>query len=149
MPFYEMSVATVAALTNAPAAAIRAPTNAIKVWEIWWEITAATATTISLYRNTASGYTATTSTSVGQMTDPSIGTAGTGVLDTAWSTPPTITSGAKIRRSAVAGTIGAGAAWKFRNGLIIRSGTATDNLVLWNDTAATISAAICFVVWEE
>jgi hypothetical protein len=149
MPFYEMSVATVAALTNAPAGAIRAPTNPIKIWEIWWEITAATATTLSLYRNTASGYTATTSTSAGQIIDLATSHTGTGVLDTAWSTPPTVTTTAKIRRSAVAGTAGAGICWKFRNGIIVRNSVATDVLVLWNDTASTISAAICSVIWEE
>jgi hypothetical protein len=151
MPFYEMTVQTVAATTGNPAMAIRAPTNPIKVWEIFWEITAATATTLALYRNTNTAYAATTSTSAGQATDLATSHAGTAVLDTAWSGAPAVTTTRKIRRYTVPATIGAGCFWKFRNGLIVRDTGAitTDMLVLRNDGAATCSVATCHVAWEE
>jgi hypothetical protein len=148
MPFYEIAFITTATANGAAMAAIRAPTNGLKIWEIGWNCNAATASGITLYRNTVGGYTATTSTSVGQATFP-VDHAATGLVDTAWSTAPTVTAAARIRSGRAPAAIGAGVVWSFRNGLYIRGATATDYIALWNETGGAISVLSGYVAFEE
>lgn len=148
MPFYSMGFLTTATATGAPVLGIRAPTNAIKVWEIALNCKAATASGLVLYRNTNGSYAASTSTSVGQAEDPT-SHAGTGLLDTAWSAAPTITAASKMRYGGAPAAIGAGWIWTSRAGIGIRAATATDILVLWNESGSAISAMTGHVVWEE
>jgi len=148
MSWYEIGFVTGATTTGAPIAAFRAPTRNSRLWEIGLFCNAATASQASLYRNTASGYTATTSTSVGQQVNPA-DAAGSSLVDTAWSTAPTITAASRLRKGQLPATIGAGLVWVFRNGLWVRSATATDILVMWNESASTNSVLNGYAVWEE
>jgi len=148
MPFYEIGFQTSAMATGAPIAALRAATNALRLWEIGWSCNAATASGVTLYRNTNASYAASTSTSVGQNTDPT-SHAGTGIVDTAWSAAPTITAASRLRRGQAPAAIGAGVVWTFRNGLLVRATTLTDYLVLWNETGSSISVLNGYMAWEE
>lgn len=148
MAWYEIGFQTSATASGAPIAAFRAPTRTSRIWEIGWSCNAATASGLTIYRNTASGYTATTSTSAGQTTNP-LWAAGTSVVDTAWSTAPTITAASRLRRGQLPASIGAQWVWTFRDGLWVRSATATDNVVLWNETGSAISVLNGYAVWEE
>ena len=148
MAWYEIGFTTSANITGTPIAGIRAPTRGSRIWEIGWSCNAATASSVTIFRNTAGGYTATTSTSVGQQTNP-LWANGTTLVDTAWSTAPTITPGSRLRRGQLPASIGAQWVYTFRDGLWVRSGTATDIVVLWNESAATNSVLNGYVVWEE
>jgi hypothetical protein len=70
-------------------------------------------------------------------------------VDTAWSTAPTITAASRLRRGQLPASIGAQWVWTFRDGLWVRSATATDNVVLWNETGSAISVLNGYAVWEE
>jgi len=145
---YAIGFQSVAAATGAPYAAFRAPTRNSKLREIGMSCNAATASNISLLRNTNASYAASTSTSVGQQLNP-VDAAGTSLVDTAWSAAPTITAASRIRRFALPATIGAGLIWVFQAGLWVRNATATDIIVLWNEGASTGSILNCYAEWEE
>lgn len=148
MSRYSIGFSSAAAAAGAAYAAFRAPTRLSKVLEIGLACNAATASLISLFRNTAGTYAASTSTGVGQAEIPT-DQAGTSLVDTAWSTPPTVTAANRIRRFGLPATIGAGLIWTFQNGLWVRATTATDNLVIWNEGAGAGSALNGYIVWEE
>jgi hypothetical protein len=149
MPFYEIAFTTTATANGAPLAAIRAPTNTVRIWEIGWFCNAATVGQVTLFRNTNASYAASTSTSVGQAIDIACSHAATGLVDTAWSAAPTITSASRLRRAQAPAVIGAGIVWTWRTGLIVRTATATDNLVLWNESGGAISVLNGYVTFEE
>jgi hypothetical protein len=148
MATYAIAFQSAAALTGAPYAAFRAPTRNSKIREIGLSCNAATASNISLFRNTNASYAASTSTSVGQQLNPA-DAAGTSLVDTAWSAAPTITAASRIRRFTLPATIGAGLVWVFQAGLWVRNGTATDDLVIWNEGGSTGSALNGYIEWEE
>jgi hypothetical protein len=150
MAFYEIAFTTTATADAAPVAAIRAPTNAIRVVEIGWWNNAATASRVALFRNTNASYAASTSTSVGQKTDPA-SSAATGLVDTAWSAAPTITTTAMIRRAASAAAIGCGVVWCFNRSLNINPATPAHYLVLWNNSGGSTADSVLngYVVFEE
>ena len=147
MAWYEAGFSTPAALTVAPLAAFRAVSRTSRVWEIGLFCNAATASQCSVLRNTAAGYTATTSVA-GQTTNP-LWASATSVIDTAWSTAPTVTAANMFRRAQAPAAIGAGFVWTFRDGFWVRTATATDHLVLWNSSGSTDSVLNGWMVWEE
>lgn len=148
MARYSIGFITSAPAANAPACAFRAPTNNARVWEVGFGLDSATTTQIALCRNTAAGYTATVSTSVGQQFNPLEPNA-TGLVDTSWSTPPTVTTASMFKRNTCNGATGAGVIWTFPEGLLVRSATATDILVLWHDGGGTVAALDGYIVWSE
>ncbi len=148
MSRYSIGWVSPAPLTGAPYMAFRAPTSHAKLLEIGFGNNAATASNVSLFRNTNGSYAASTSTSVGQPEAPGT-VAATGLCDTAWSAAPTITAASRMRRFILPATIGAGLIWTFQNGLWVRSGTATDILVLWNEGGSTASVLNGYCLWEE
>lgn len=148
MARYEIGFQSAAAASGAAYLAFRAPTRNSKLVEIGLSCNAATASNISLLRNTNGSYAASTSSSVGQQENPP-DAAGTSLVDTAWTTAPTITAASRLRRFLLPATIGAGIIWTFPNGLWVRSATATDILVIWNEGASAGSALNGYCVWEE
>jgi hypothetical protein len=145
---YSIGFQSAAAAAGAAYAAFRAPTRTSRLIEIGLSCNAATASNISLFRNTAAGYAASTSSSVGQAEKPTAA-AGTSLVDSAWSTPPTITAASRMRRFLLPATIGAGLIWTFPEGLDVRNATATDILVLWNEGASAGSVLNGYCVWDE
>jgi len=148
MSWHEIGWQTTATAAGAPICAFRAPTRGSRLWELGFACNAATASQLSLLRNTGAGYAASVSTAVGQTTLP-LWAAGTSLVDLAWTTPPTITAANKFRRFGAPASIGAGWVWTFRDGLFVRSATATDIAVCWNEGAAAISVLNGWAVWEE
>lgn len=148
MPRYSIGFVSTATGAGAPIATIEAPTRCLYVVEIGVFCNAATASGVSLLRNTASGEANSTATSAGQPFNPA-DVAGTGVIGTAWSTAPTITAASRIRRGQLPATIGAGLIWTFPAPLVIRNATKTDYLVLWNESGSTNSALNGYVTWDE
>lgn len=145
---YRMGVVSAAAAASAAYCALRAPTRGMKLIEIGLSCNAATASNLSLLRNTAGTYAASASSSAGQPDNPSMA-AGTGVWDTAWTTAPTVTAASRLNRFTLPATIGSGVIWTFPEGLFIRSATATDILVIWNEGAAAGSVLNGYAVWGE
>jgi len=148
MARYSIGFQSAAAAAGAAYAAFRAPTRQSKLLEIGLSCNAATASSVSLLRNTNASYAASASTAVGQPdlpTDP----AGTSLVDTAWTAAPTVTVANRQRRFMLPATIGAGLIWVFQNGLWVRNGQAVDILVLWNEGAAAGSALNGYCCWEE
>jgi hypothetical protein len=148
MPRYTIGFVSTATTTGAPIATIEAPTRALRVLEIGLFCNAATASQASLLRNTNGSEASSTVTSAGQPHNPA-DVAGTGVVGTAWSAAPTITAASRMRKGQLPATIGAGLVWTFPDPLIIRNGTKTDYLVLWNESASTNSVLNGYVVWDE
>lgn len=148
MAFYEIGWVSTATGANSPLAAFRAPTRQSRLWEMGITLNAATASLVSLFRNTAGGYSANASSSVGQQENPT-DAAGTSLVDTGWSTAPTINAASRLRRYQLPATIGAGLIWTFRNGIWVRGATATDILVLWNEGGSACSVLNGYCVWEE
>lgn len=148
MPRYSIGFVSGAATTGAPIATIEAPTRCLYVVEIGLFCNAATASAASLFRNTAGSEANSTATSAGQPFNPA-DVAGTGVIGTAWSTAPTITAASRIRRGQLPATIGAGLIWTFPAPIVIRNGTKTDYLVLWNESGSTNSVLNGYVTWDE
>lgn len=148
MARYSIGFQSAAAAASAAYAAFRAPTRNSRLIELGLACNAATASAISLLRNTAGGYAASTSSSVGQQENPA-DAAGTSLVDSAWTTAPTITAASRMRRGQLPATIGAGLIWVFTNGLWVRSATATDILVLWNEGGSAGSVLNGWAVWEE
>ena len=148
MPRYSIGFVSTATTTGAPIATIEAPTRQLAVVEIGVFCNAATASAVSLFRNTASGEANSAASSAGQPYNPA-DVAGTGLIGTAWTTPPTITAASRIRRGQLPATIGAGLIWTFPAPLLIRNGTKTDYIVLWNESAGTNSVLNGYVTWDE
>lgn len=145
---YRIGFASAAAAASAAYAAFRAPTRTSKLIELGLACNAATASNISLLRNTAAGYAATTSSSAGIPDNP-MAAAGTSLIDSAWSTAPTVTAASRLQKYTLPATIGAGLIWTFPEGIFVRSATATDILVLWNEGAAAGSVLNGYCVWCE
>jgi hypothetical protein len=145
---YAIGAQSAAAAAGAAYAAFRAPTRNSKIREIGLSCNAATASNITLVRNTNASYAASTSTGVGQQLNP-VDAAGSSVIDTAWSAAPTITATNRLRRFALPATIGAGLIWVFQAGLWVRNATATDIIVIWNEGGSAGSALNMYVEWEE
>lgn len=148
MAKFSIGFSSAAAAAGAAYAAFRAPTRQSKIIEIGLSCNAATASLISLFRNTAAGYAASTTSSAGQQENPA-DAAGTSVVDTAWTTAPTVTAASRLRRFQLAAAIGAGCIWYFQDGLWVRNATALDNLVIWNEGASAGSVLNGYVRWEE
>lgn len=148
MPRYEIGFTTPAAAAGAAYCAFRAPARRSRLVELMLSCNAATASLVSLFRNTAAGYAASASTSVGQPTDPT-DSPGTSLVDTAWTTPPTITAASRLRRHQLPATIGAGLLWTFQSGWWVRSAPPTDFLVVWNEGAGAGSVLNGYCAWEE
>lgn len=148
MARYSIGFQTAAAAASAAYAAFRAPTRNSRLLEIGLSCNAATASSVSLLRNTNASYAASTSTSVGQSENP-IDAAGTSLVDTAWSAAPIVTAASRLRRYQLPATIGAGLIWVFQNGLGVRNATATDILTIWNEGAGAGSALNGYLIWEE
>ena len=148
MAIYSIGFSTAAAAASAAYAAFRAPTKTSKIRELGLACNAATTSPVSLLRNTNASYAASTSTSVGQQLNP-IDTNGTSLVDTAWSAAPTVTAASRMRRFQLPATIGAAFIWVFQNGLWVRNATATDILVLWNESGSAGSVLNGYIEWEE
>jgi hypothetical protein len=148
MAIYSIGFQSAAAAAGAAYAAFRAPTRNSRIREIGLSCNAATASNVTLFRNTAAGYAASASTSVGQQLNPPDAN-GTSLVDTAWTTAPTITAASKLRRFVLPATIGAGLVWVFQNGLWVRNAVATDILVIWNEGASAGSVLNAYIEWEE
>ena len=148
MPRYSIGFVSTATGTGAPIATIEAPTRQLRVWEIGVFCNAATASGVSLFRNTNGSEANSTATSVGQAFNPA-DVAGTGLIGTAWSAAPTITAASRMRRGQLPATIGAGLIWTFPEPLLIRNATKADYLVLWNESAGTNSVLNGYVIWDE
>lgn len=145
---YSIGFQSAAAAASAAYCAFRAPTRLSKVLELGLACNAATASNISLFRNTNGSYAASTSSSVGQADLP-IAAAGTSLVDTAWTTAPTVTAASRLRRYTLPATIGAGLIWTFPDGIWVRNATATDILVVWNEGGAAGSALNGYIIWGE
>jgi hypothetical protein len=149
MSWHRLGFTTPAATTGAPLAAFRAVSRTSRVLEVGVFCNAATASQVALYRNTAAGYTATTSV-VGQTPNP-LWAAATSAIDTAWSTAPTVTAANIFSRAQMPAAIGSGFVWQFyaEGGIWVRTATATDHLVLLNSGGTTDSVLNGYMVWEE
>lgn len=147
MPRYTIGFVTPAAAAGAAFAAFRAPTRRSKLVELGLTCNAATVSNVSLFRNTAGAYAASASSSVGQAEDTN-DPAGTSLVDTAWTTAPTITAASRLRRFMLPATIGAGLVWFFQNGLYVRAAVATEHLVIWNE-GALAGVLNGYATWEE
>jgi hypothetical protein len=145
---YEIGFQSAAAAAGAAYAAFRAPTRQSRLLELGLACNAATLSNVSLFRNTNASYAASTSTSAGQPDNPT-DPAGTSLIDTGWSTPPTVTAASRIRRYGLPATAGAGLIWVFQNGKWVRNATVLDILVIWNEGASAGSALNGYAVWEE
>lgn len=148
MAIYTIGFQSAAAAAGAAYAAFRAPTRNSKLREIGLSCNAATVSNLSLFRNTAAGYSANASTSPGQRTNPP-DAAGTSLIDTGWTTPPTVTAASRMRRYTLPATVGAGLVWVFQNGLWVGSATATDIIVIWNEGGSAGSVQNGYAEWEE
>jgi hypothetical protein len=148
MARYSIAFQSAAAAAGAAYCAFRAPTRRSRVVEMGLACNAATASNVSLLRNTNASYAASTSTSVGQALDTG-DVAGTSLVDTAWSAAPTVTAASRIRRFTLPATIGAGLIWVFQVGLWVKNATATDIMVVWNEGASAGSVLNGYVEFEE
>jgi hypothetical protein len=148
MPRYSIGFVSSATASGAAIATIEAPTRNLYVVEIGVFCNAATASGVSLFRNTASGEANNAASSAGQPFNPP-DVAGTGIIGTGWSTAPTITAASRIRRGQLPATIGAGLIWTFPTPMLIRNATKTDYLVLWNESGSTNSVLNGYVTWDE
>jgi hypothetical protein len=145
---YRIGFASAAAAASAAYCVIRAPSRAMKVTELGLSCNAATASNITLARNTAGTYAAATSSSVGQADNP-LAAVGTGLVDLTFTVAPTVTVGSRLMRYTLPATIGSGLIWTFPEGLFIQSATVTSYLVIWNEGAAAGSVLNGYVVWGE
>jgi hypothetical protein len=148
MARYSIGFQSAAAAASAAYCAFRAPTRNSRLVELGLACNAATASNLSLFRNTNASYAASTSSSVGQAENPA-DAAGTSLVDSAWSAAPTVTAASRIRRFTLPATIGAGLIWYFQNGIWVRNATATDILVVWNEGGSAGSVQNGYAVWEE
>lgn len=130
---------------------IRAPTRVARIKElgVFVEVAPTTAPQFVLARATAGG-TSTTSTAV-QPGNPAAA-AGTVTIDSAWSAAPTFTTaGPFLGKATLPVSAGAGLFFPLGDGIWLRSGTATDNLVIANAVAAgtTVGSFGLYVVLDE
>lgn len=145
---YEIGFQSAAAAAGAAYFGFRAPTRMSKILEMGLSCNAATASPISLLRNTNASYAASASSSVGQAQNQAAA-PGTSLVDTAWTTLPTVTAASRMRRFMLPATIGASLIWVWPEGLFVRSATPTDILVIWNEGASAGSALNGYIVWGE
>lgn len=144
MARYTAAVTTPAAAAGAAFATFHTvATDRPRIVEIGAFCNAATAASLQLIRP---NNTPVASTSVvGQPEDPS-DPAATCLVDTAWSTAPTIGSNVPLRRAVMPATIGAGVIWVFQNGLFV---PISSWLVLWNYGASAGPALSVYMIWDE
>lgn len=143
---YHGAVVTPAAAAGAAYMTIAAAASTrTRLLEIGITTTAATASSVGLYRPTN---TPNTTTSVVPVpADPADG-VGVTILGTAWTTTlPTIGSNVPIRRWTTAAAIGAGVIWTFPNLVVGPNGTGA--LVLWNFGAGAGSALNVYCVTDD
>lgn len=145
MALYGAAAATPAPALSAPYAVIRAGAGArIRLKQVGFFLNAATSSTIGLYR--ASNTPVPTTSALGAPYDTG-DSAGTGAVDTVWSTAPTV-SGTPFRRILLPATVAAGVIWQFDDLVIGPNGTGA--LVVWNfNGAAGGSVLQMYADWEE
>lgn len=140
-------------LTTAPAATAdkmycslwnTAATDRLRIREIGFTNTAATASKIAIKRITARG--TNTTTLAGTPIDNN-DAAAAGTLDLTYSADPTVT-GNYLRRAHLANVIGAGLLWTWWNGpgLVVPVSVGVAFVV---PTAVAGAALECWIVWEE
>lgn len=144
MPLYTVSIATVAAASNAPYALISAPTRRMRIREISHFNNAATASSVGIGRpaNAPTG----TSITLGQAQDPT-DAAGTGGLHSTWSVAPTAPT-VYMRRIALPATIAVGISWVWSVDVPLVV-PAAGFIVLWNFGASAGSVQNLSVTFEE
>ncbi len=118
-------------------------TDRIRVREIGFSSTAATAAQVGLIRSSAIGTRTSPVTGLaGDFSEP----AGTGTVATAWSVAPTLVA-TYLRRFNLPAAIGAGLIWSFGpNDLLI---PVSGSLVLANFGVAANPIMDVYLVWEE
>jgi hypothetical protein len=142
---YTVGVRTPAAAAGATYATIHnAATDVLYIREIGLFLSAATATSCGLIR--ASNTPVASTSAVGQAMDTAR-PAGTGNVDTAWSTAPTIGS-IYLRRITLPATIGAGIIWTFPPDMPLIL-NASQWVVLWNFGGSAGAACDVYVTWDE
>jgi hypothetical protein len=142
---YHGAVVTPAAAAGAAYMTIWAPASTrSRLLEIGITTTAATASSVGLYRPTNTPVASTTVVPV--PADPADG-VGVTLLGTAWSTAPTIGTNVPIRRWTTAAAIGAGVIWTFPNMTFGVAGISA--LVLWNFGGAAGSALNVYCVTDD
>ena len=116
------------------------------VEEIGISLGAATATNIALHRSTAQGAGGTAL--VGLQEDPNQTAAAASLVMSAFTTAPTFTATAMLRRFSLPGAIGAGVIWTFAktDRLVIPPSTS---LVIATPTIAGAAAINVYVIWVE
>lgn len=146
MPLYTVSTTTTAAAAGAAYATFHTTTRNAYIREIRIFVTAATASPVGLIRP---NNTPVASTSVIPVTYDDDATA-TALLDTAWSTAPTIGTNVFLRKSNLANVQGAYDVWTFPQGTgLVVHNTAPQYIVLWNYGGTTGAALDVTVVYEE
>lgn len=142
---YSVSVLTPAAAAGAPYATIHAPAGTkLGVKEIGLFCTAATASSIGIYRCNNTPVVTTNTLSVPHDPNDEAGEAGIG---TAWSTAPTIGSNVALRRIVLPAAIGAGVIWQFDDLQVGVLGTGA--LVVWNFGAGAGSILAMYAVIDD
>lgn len=145
MARYSIGVVTAATAAGAPIVALRASaTERLYLKECGFFPDAATVSAIGLIRAAAVG--TATASALGQPEDPG-DTAGTGNVDTTWSTAPTIAATPLyLRRIRFPANVGAGVIWTFpERGLVVPAGGA---LLAWNYGAAANPVLNAYFVWD-
>ena len=146
MSIYAIGVRTVPVGINTYACRLISATKDCRVLEVGFCMAATTQSTIGLGRHI--GGTVTSSATSTVQAEQAGTTAGTAVVETNYSTntPTAITN--FLRRWTLPATIGAGMVWTFpRPGLLIRAGTTTDYLAVFNISAIGVMD-VYFVVEE-
>lgn len=146
MPIYSVSTTTVAATSGTAYCTFHTTTRNAYLREIRIFNTAATASPVGLIRP---NNTPVASTSVvPQIYDDDA--AATALLDTAWSTAPTIGANVFLRKSNLANVQGAYDVWTFpqSSGLVVHN-TGTQYIVLWNYGGSSGAALDVTFIYEE
>lgn len=145
MPIYTVSGTTTAATTAAAYATFHTvASRRAYIREIRIFVTAATASSVGLIRPSN---TPVASTSIIPVAYDTNDAASTALLDTAWSTAPTIGANVFLRKSNLANVQGAYDIWTFQP-QALPMGVSTF-LVLWNYSGSTGSALDVTFVYEE
>jgi hypothetical protein len=98
----------------------------VRLVEIGLTIAAATASTYGLYRSATVG---TGSTAIVPVPHDNLSGAATGVVETAWSAAPTISTNVPLRRITLPATAGSGFIWQFYDDPIVVP--ASGGILLW------------------
>jgi hypothetical protein len=142
---YTIGARTPAAAAGAAYATIHnTSTDVLYVREIGIFLSAATATSVGLIR--PSNTPVATTSQLGQAHDTAR-PAGTGNIDTAWSTAPTIGT-LYLRRITLPATVGAGVIWAFPPDMPLIL-NASQWLVLWNFGGSAGAACDVYATWDE